>query len=999
MDLYKNRLLFAIVTIFISHFLTQAQENFPTNGVADYRAGVYLLNDATIIKDADSEPFVGDILIKSGKIVKIASSIEEKGAVVIDVKGKYLYPSFIDLYAQYGIENAKPNIDVDQRYVSNKSGAYNWNEAIKSEFRAHEEFVANTKEAKEWRNAGFGAVLTLRKDGIARGSGAFVALADLNEHEVIIKDVASNNLSLSKGSSSQSYPSSQMGAIALLRQTYYDGKWYAKNHNDYNISLENWNQLQNLPTIVDPRSMLGMLRVDKIGDEFGKQYIIKGTGEEYQKLDAIKATNAFLIVPVEYPSAYDAEDPWDAEFITLSKMKHWELAPYNLKFLADKNVPFAITSDGLKNKSDLLKNVRIAIEKGLSEKTAFKALTINPAKQIGVENYVGTLEIGKLANILVTDKPIFEKDAIILQNWVKGVPYQINPFKTENIDGAYSFQIGKYQFNATLSNSDSKPKLLLHLNDTTDIEANYSSDAIQATISFAIPEGLDNSGYTTLSGWKNKNEFKGIARLPNGRKVNWSATKSNSLLEDNENNVLETEELVQNDENTKDEIGSVIYPFTAYGNTTLPKAETVIFKNATVWTNEKEGILEHSDVLISDGKIVKIGKDINAKDAIVVDASGKHLTAGIIDEHSHIAISGGVNEWAKISSAEVRIGDVINSEDVNIYRQLAGGVVAVQLLHGSANPIGGQSALIKLRWGKLPEEMKIKGADGYIKFALGENVKQANWEGDRFPQTRMGVEQVFVDYFTRAKEYADNKDVNKRIDIELETLAEILNKERFITCHSYVQSEINMLMKVAERFNFKVNTFTHILEGYKIADKMKEHGVGASTFADWWAYKFEVKDAIPYNAAILNEMGIVTALNSDDAEMGRRLNQEAAKVVKFGNVSEEDAWKMVTLNPAKLLHLDDKMGSIKVGKSADLVLWTENPLSIYTKAAQTYVDGVKYFDMDEDKKMREWIEKERARLIQKMLLEKKGGATVVKPTPTEEHHYHCDDVENWGFEE
>jgi imidazolonepropionase-like amidohydrolase len=410
--------------------------------------------------------------------------------------------------------------------------------------------------------------------------------------------------------------------------------------------------------------------------------------------------------------------------------------------------------------------------------------------------------------------------------------------------------------------------------------------------------------------------------------------------------------------------------------------------------------LENADVLIQNGKIAKVGKNLSAQNAAVVDGTGKHLTAGLIDEHSHIAINGGVNEWSQASTAEVSIGYVINSEDINIYRQLSGGVTAAQLLHGSANPIGGQSALIKLRWGSLPEEMKIENADGFIKFALGENVKNSGWsESIRFPQTRMGVEQVFVDHFTRAKEYLNNKDVNKRIDIELEVLAQVLQSKRFITCHSYVQSELNMMMNVAEQFDFRINTFTHILEGYKVAEKMKIHGVGASTFSDWWAYKFEVMDAIPQNAALLNQLGVVTAINSDDAEMGRRLNQEAAKAVKYGGASEEDALKMVTLNPAILLHLEDRMGSIKPGKDADIVLWSDHPLSIYAKAEQTYVDGIKYYDAEKDAAYRNWMEQERARLVQKMLEEKKGGAKVEKPMPTEAKNYHCDDIEHWGQHE
>jgi hypothetical protein len=302
--------------------------------------------------------------------------------------------------------------------------------------------------------------------------------------------------------------------------------------------------------------------------------------------------------------------------------------------------------------------------------------------------------------------------------------------------------------------------------------------------------------------------------------------------------------------------------------------------------------------------------------------------------------------------------------------------------------------------------MKIDGADGFIKFALGENVKQSNW-GDfnkvRFPQTRMGVEQVFYDAFYRARTYQlewdlynampsgmKRKSESPREDLELNALVEILKSERFVTCHSYVQSEINMLMHVADSMRFSINTFTHILEGYKIADKLVKHGAGGSTFSDWWAYKFEVNDAIPYNATLMNNAGVVTAINSDDAEMGRRLNQEAAKAVKYGATTEEDAWKMITLNPAKLLHLEDRMGSIKVGKDADIVIWSNNPLSVYAKAEQTYVDGISLFDKDRDIQLREQNLSERMRIIKKMISDK---GKKKKPEKTKEKLYHCDTLE------
>jgi imidazolonepropionase-like amidohydrolase len=303
----------------------------------------------------------------------------------------------------------------------------------------------------------------------------------------------------------------------------------------------------------------------------------------------------------------------------------------------------------------------------------------------------------------------------------------------------------------------------------------------------------------------------------------------------------------------------------------------------------------------------------------------------------------------------------------------------------------------------------MENAPPFIKFALGENVKQSNW-GDnfvtRYPQTRLGVEQIYRDEFQTAKDYkavwdrfaaaggAKSNTVPPRKDLELEAILEILNGQRNITCHSYVQSEITMLMRVAEQMGFKVNTFTHILEGYKVADKMKLHGAAVSTFSDWWAYKYEVYDAIPYNGAIMHDQGLTVAYNSDDAEMARRLNQEAAKAVKYGGVSEEEAWKFVTLNPATMLHINDRVGSIKPGMDADIVLWNDHPLSIYAKPLQTYVDGRLYFDTEKDHRSRLEMAQERTRLIQKMIDEKKGGAPVTRPMGKGKWRYHCDTMDS-----
>jgi imidazolonepropionase-like amidohydrolase len=454
------------------------------------------------------------------------------------------------------------------------------------------------------------------------------------------------------------------------------------------------------------------------------------------------------------------------------------------------------------------------------------------------------------------------------------------------------------------------------------------------------------------------------------------------------------------------QLGKVTYPFEPFGwsEDQAPKQETILIKNATVWTNEKEGVLQNTDVLIRNGKIAAVGKNLSDAGARTIDGTGKHVTPGIIDEHSHIAAAS-INEGGQSVTSEVRIADNLNPDDINIYRQLSGGVTTSHILHGSANTIGGQTQLIKLRWGADDDDLKFRGWPGQIKFALGENVKRSpaiNGLQNRYPDTRMGVEQVLVDAFTRAKdyqkawkEYESNKGKKgttaPRRDLELDALVEILENKRFITCHSYVQSEINSAMEVANRMGYHYNTFTHILEGYKVADKMKAHGANASTFSDWWAYKMEVQDAIPYNAAIMQRVGLNVAINSDDAEMARRLNQEAAKIVKYGGVTEEEALKMVTLNPAKMLHVEEKVGSLKVGKDGDVVVWSDHPLSIYAKSLYTIVDGTIYFDRENDARMQAQVDAERNRLVKKMVGEKRSGAPVQPAVPSYQIMHTCDD--------
>jgi len=998
-----------------------AQVTFPVNGVADPREKVYAFTNATILRDGKTAEKNATLVIREGKIVAVGGNIQvPKDAVTIDCSGKYIYPSFIDIYSDYGIpvpQRQPGGFDyrAPAQFQSNVKGAFGWNQAIRPETDGSKLFVVDDARAKPLRDIGFGTVLTHQKDGIARGTGVVVTLANEKENLVMVKEKASAHYSLSKGVSTQSYPSSMMGTIALLRQTYLDAQWY-KNKPDhtgegFNLSLQAWLDNQALPQIFEANDKWNDLRADRIGDEFKVQYIIKGGGNEYQRIQEMAATGATFILPLNYPQAMDVEDPNDARFVSLADMKHWELAPSNPAAFEKAGIPFCLTTADLKDSKQFLGNLRKAFDYGLSEDRAFEALTKTPATLLGIYDKVGSLDAGKLANFVISSGPIFHEKTVILENWVQGEKYDVKDEEWNSIKGTYNLTLRTANgvLNYTLDVQGANAASVI-ANDTLTTKFSYDGKLIKLSFSSAAPKRRpmkDTTGAATrerggqgrtgagaffrLSGVANDKTWNGNGDDSTGNRLTWTAVfvKAPATTTDSAK------------KKSPPKVGKVVFPFDGYGWETLPKQENLLIKNATVWTNEQEGKLENTDVLVKNGKIVQVGKNLSDASARVIDGTGKHLTAGIVDEHSHIAAAS-INEGAQSVTSEVRIGDNLNPEDINIYRQLSGGVTSSHILHGSANTIGGQTQLIKLRWGANDEDLKFKNWDPFIKFALGENVKRTTSQNNnRFPDTRMGVEEVLTDAFTRARDYQNEwkaAEAKKggtagvvRRDLELDALVEIMEKKRFITCHSYVQSEILSLMKVADAFGFRVNTFTHILEGYKVADKMKEHGANASTFSDWWAYKIEVQDAIAYNATILQKMGLNVCVNSDDAEQARRLNQEAAKSVKYGGMAEEDALKMVTLNPAKALHVDDRVGSIKAGKDADLVLWSDHPLSIYAKALTTIVDGTVYYDVARDSVLRRNIAEERNRLIQKMLAEKKSGGPMQPATPSFQVLLSCGD--------
>lgn len=965
-----------------------AQVGFWPNDTKGKDRSVYAVKNITLYQDYRTKVDNAVLVFQEGKVVASGKVSIPKNAVVIDGRGAFVYPSFIDPYANIGVEKAKRNdYNPGSTYLPTDATSAAYNDAVKADTRAVSSFTNQSKDFQDYLKQGFGAALSFNEDGIVRGSAVLITLGEGISSEKVIKEDAGLMLSFSKGSSRQAYPSSLVGSVALLRQLYLDADWYAKSGylENKNTNLEAFNRYRKLPTIIETSEKWDVLRADAIGDEAATQFVFVGSGTEYQRAKEMKATNGTFILPLEYPKPFQSQDLMNVEDLDVADLKHWELAPYNAVYLAKEKVPFALTMSRLKDKNIFLDRIRDLHKKGLSKEEILQSLTEKPAQILQVSS-LGNLNKGSMANFIIVSDDLFTKESVIYENWVSGKQNIITRMPDTDVRGDYQVQVNNQTYDLKIKGKITKPEAEIIQNDKKG-KAKLAVADYKMALDLKLPNDTVQNYrlMLPLTDYKNRTT---VATDKDGRSVPLTISFVKAF----------EPEAKKEEKSKNDEPGKIWYPFSAFGAEVLPTQQDYLIKNATVWTNSAKGIIINADVKVSKGKIVQVGTGLSAGNTTVIDGSNLHLTSGIIDEHTHIGLARGVNEAGTNNSGEVRMSDAIDPDDVNFYRQLAGGVTAAQQLHGSANPVGGQSSMVKFKWGEDPKDMLFPGAKPYIKFALGENVKQSNWGNNpnRFPQSRGGVEQAFDFWFTRALEYEKEKSTNKnfRKDLRLETMLEILKSNRFITCHSYVQSEINMLMDVADRFDFRVQTFTHILEGYKVADKMKKHGANASTFSDWWAYKEEVREAIPYNAALLLQAGVNVAINSDDAEMARRLNQEAGKAVKYGNVPQEEAWKMVTLNPAKMLQIDHKVGSIEPGKDADLVLWTDNPLSIYATVDKTFVDGILYFDAAQQQRKDQMVKDEKNRIIQKMLFSEDAGKGNTQSAEKKQRVlYHCDTLE------
>lgn len=1011
--LHRPLLAFAILTVVATLLLAEPPSTDQPQGLRDKTPDDVALVGARIVVRPGEVIDQGVIVIRDGVITDVYEGDEPPAdATARDVAGHTIYAGFIDSFGEVDAGSAV-------------GSAPYWNSEITPQREVAAAYEADSQTNESLRKQGFAARLAAPNNGILKGVSALVATGDdTNEQAILKRRVAQHlRLTVSRGRGRDEYPGSPMGAVALARQAMHDAQWLAAakkarashptlpspGSNDALEALESYPRSDRL-IIADAINELYFLRADLFAREFDLNVALRGSGYEYRRLDAVKATGRSVILPINFPQPPNVGSVEAARNVSTTDLMDWDLAPENPARLAEAGVPFVLTTHLLDKKSDFLKNLRKAVHRGLDKDTALAALTTRPAKMFQVEQELGAVAKGMRANLVVTDGDLFEKDTKVVETWVLGKRYGDEKREAVvDVIGTWKVQFernGKRQqrdleisgkpeklegsWQALKKDGESQKLLRISLADSR-LAAAFEGKALDE-------EGIVRLSAVAVKGEGSQTTLRGRLQWADGDSSEFTAqaTKSDAKDRDGDDAAKNDTKQGGKDAEAKDEEAdakasvTVNYPLGAFGVSSQPKQpKHVLFHNATVWTCGRAGVLKNATVLVRDGKIVAVGKKIRTPDdAVVIDASGKHLTPGIIDCHSHMATDGGVNEGTQAITCEVRIGDFIDSDDVNIYRQLAGGVTSANILHGSANPIGGQNQVIKLRWGALPEAMKFAEAPAGVKFALGENVKQSNWGDEyrsRYPQTRMGVEQIMRDAFQAAVEYRKaqqdweqdkTKTLPPRTDMELEALAEMVEGKRWIHCHSYRQDEILALMRTLEDFGIRIGSFQHILEGYKVAPEMARHGATGSAFSDWWAYKFEVFDAIPYNGALMHEAGVVVSFNSDDRELARHLNHEAAKAVKYGGVSPEEALKFVTLNPAKQLRVDQYVGSIERGKHADLVLWSGPPLSILSRCEQTWIDGCKYFDRDADLAQRGEDRKLRAKLIQKILA---SGETMLLP--------------------
>jgi imidazolonepropionase-like amidohydrolase len=835
----------------------------------------------------------GTIVVRDGLIAAVGANLQLDDTVwTLDGSGLTAYPGLIDALTTLGLPSdlrepegrggggrfggGPPGQGGNQDFArgpEDRPATFTW-------VQAADHLEASDDRMEAFRKAGFTSAVSVPDRGLLPGQASVINLAGDRANDMVIATPVAAMVKFDKGRGFGGFPNSLMGSIAYIKQTFSDARHYEQAWSIYEGSPSGLARprydraLEPLKTALRqgrPILMPGVWareirRSMAIARDMSVRPIIYGAHQGYAVADELAAAGISSIVSLNWPKRDPDGDPEADEPLQVLRLR--DRAPTTPAALHAAGAAFAFTAGGA-SAANAIDGARLAVRAGLPADAALHAFTLGAAEIFGVADRLGSIEVGKIANLTLTDADLFADGTHVRMVVVDGHRFE---FDAPERDG-----------------------------DSADAEA--AAEAVAEVAPYEVVPSVTDRGPVSESG-------------------------------------------------------------------------TILIRGGTVLPISGDPI-ENGSVLVRDGRIAAVGTDIEAPaGARIIDATGRYVMPGIIDAHSHIATEA-VNEGSVSVSSMVGIEDVIDPDDLGIYRAAAGGVTSINVLHGSANPIGGNNAVLKMRWGANASGLLFEGAPKGIKFALGENTKRDR-NPDRYPNSRMGVMDVIRQAFLDAQEYqtqgrlyeqalADGQEgiIPPRRDIKLDALVEILEGTRYVHAHSYRADEILQLLRVAEEFGFQIRTLQHVLEGYRVADEIAEHGAGASTFSDWWAYKVEAYEAIPHNAALMTERGVSVSINSDSGEEMRHLNQEAAKTMRWGGASEADALKMITLNPAQQLGIDDRVGSIEVGKDADLVIFDGHPLSAYGVVQTTIIDGAIYFDRGHDMELREAIAAEKAELMEK----------------------------------
>ena len=1088
-----NRVLIAFGFLSLSCVATIYAQNPPPVAMRPAQVRRDLIEHATVVVKPGERIEDGAVLVEDGWITAVGKSgavIAPVGTHVIDAKGLTLYPGLID--AGLMIDSAAAS------RAAHDDATHYWNDKVTPQVRVSNMATLAPGVRKELRDLGFTVAAAHPNTGIFRGESAVILLSNDDQKVEQLIPNAGQNISFAHvgddGPDDSRYPSALMGTMALIRQGLLDAKWLSqsnavwKAHPQGNdppkasaalAALESSIQGKNT-VIFDCNNEQDVLRAAGLAQEFGLKARVIGCGNEFRRLNEIAATHLPIVETFEFPKTPEVSDPRKDESVSLRDLETWALAPRNVKQLIDAGVDVSVSTVKLKSRADFPARARRAMLSGLSEDELLSCLTTRPAKQLGLSLVAGTIEVGRMANMVLLDGPLFGEKTHVMATIVAGDRVNVYEpvifgfkgtctLKSDAIELAGTFDPETKAINfetiapviatapvvapvvapviapvvapavapvvapatstAVAENAKVAEPMKTTAPDATKPVEVAAAPVVPAPVAdapvvaakpfepkkyaagnvdfdldrvgFTLPgEALASEGLLRCTAVRMGDRVEGVAQTRDGKLIAFVLTKR-EVAPPADAKVVDAKvaDAKVADAKTEDPLAFIpaIMPLGEYGFEKSPVAQTVLVKNATIWTSGPAGTLKNADLLVVNGKVQAVGSNLQniPADALVIDGSGKHVTPGLIDCHSHTGIEGGVNEGTKNDTAECRIGDCIDPDAAGWYRELAGGLTVANQLHGSANPIGGQNSVVKLKWSRSANDFRIADAIPGIKFALGENVTRPR---GRYPNTRMGVEALLRDSFREAREYAAKQSayaalteeqrattMPPRRDLQLDTLAEILAGKRLIHCHSYRQDEILMLLRLAEDFGFRIGTLQHVLEGYKVADLIAKHGAGASTFSDWWAYKMEVMDAVPFNGAMMHDVGVVVSFNSDSDEMARRMNMEAAKAVKYGDLTPDEALKFVTLNPAKQLRIDNRVGSLEVGKDGDFVIWSGDPLSSFSLADSTWIEGACYFERSQERAMRERDTKLRARLLELAVAEgeKSGNLKTIEPPKVE----------------